>query len=718
MTAVHVFDPPMCCSTGVCGPSVDPQLVRFAADLDWLHSQGVAVERFNLSAQPGAFAEDAAVRAALEKDGETALPLVKVDDEVKNSGVYPSRDDLAAWAGLEAPTPSIFTDAVAELVAIGTTMTALIPDPTRILFFTGKGGVGKTSAACATAIGLADAGRRVLLVSTDPASNLDEVLGVLLTAEPKAVPDVAGLFALNIDPEQAAHAYRERVVGPYRGVLPASAVASIEEQLSGACTLEIAAFDEFTKLLGDADVTQEYDHVIFDTAPTGHTLRLLELPAAWSSFIETNVGGTSCLGPLSGLQAQQGLYAASHAALRDASQTTLVLVARPEPPSLTEAERTRCELGQLGIDNVRLILNGVFRAADTSDATAVAMEARGSASLSAMPEGLRVLPRVDVPLLPYGLVGIEALRSMGAGPAGPEPAGPAPASPAPAEPATARLADGDSLEALVEEIAARGKGVVMTMGKGGVGKTTVAARIATQLARQGHTVTLTTTDPAAHVEAAARERLSNLTVTRIDPELETRRYTGDVLATAGDGLDAQGRALLEEDLRSPCTEEIAVFRAFAATVAEGEGQFVVIDTAPTGHTLLLLDAAEAYHREVLRKADGSPEAVQRLLPRLRDPAYTQVLLVTLPEATPIHEAMQLERDLARADITPFAWVVSQSLTPLDVTDPVLRSRRDHEQRHLREIDDHAARTVLEPWMDEQDAMKSQVSQQRDLSTVS
>jgi arsenite-transporting ATPase len=589
---------------------------------------------------------------------------------------------------------------------------ALIEDPTRILFLTGKGGVGKTSAACATAIGLADAGKRVLLVSTDPASNLDEVLGVMLTSEPTAVPEVPGLLALNIDPEEAAHAYRERVVSPYRGVLPESAVASIEEQLSGACTLEIAAFDEFTKLLGDGDVTREYDHVIFDTAPTGHTLRLLELPAAWSSFIETNVGGTSCLGPLSGLQAQQALYAASQAALRDAAQTTLVLVARPERPSLTEAERTRSELGQLGIENVRLILNGVFRATDPSDATAVAMEARGCASLEAMPEGLRGLPRVDVPLLPYGLVGIEALRTMGAGPVGS-----ALVRSASLEAATAGAFRGDSLDALVEEIAARGKGVVMTMGKGGVGKTTVAARIATQLARRGHQVTLTTTDPAAHVERAARERLPNLTVTRIDPDLETRRYTEDVLATAGAGLDTQGRALLEEDLRSPCTEEIAVFRAFAATVAEGAEQFVVIDTAPTGHTLLLLDAAEAYHREVLRKAGGSPEAVQRLLPRLRDPAYTQVLLVTLPEATPIHEAMQLERDLARADIAPCAWIVNQSLTPLEVKDPVLRSRRAHEQRYLREIAEHAARTVLEPWVEGQGSTRPQASRRPDVSTV-
>ena len=567
-----------------------------------------------------------------------------------------------------------------------------IADPTRVLFFTGKGGVGKTSSACATAISLADAGKRVLLVSTDPASNLDEMLEVELNTEPRPVPSVPRLMALNIDPEEAARVYREKVVGPYRGILPVAAVKSMEEQLSGACTTEIAAFDEFSKLLGDGDSTKDYDHLIFDTAPTGHTLRLLELPAAWTGFIETSVGGTSCLGPLAGLSAQKALYAATNVALRDARTTTLLLVARPDRASITEAERTREELSRLGITNLRLVINGIFVAGDASDPIAIAMERRGAKSLENLPAGLGSLCRIEIPLLPFGLVGIEPLRMFGtrltAGASFPVP--------------TAPFAEMEDLDSLIEEFAKKGRGVIMTMGKGGEGKTTVADAIAMKIAGTGRQVTLTTTDPAAHVAGAVGNRPSSLRITRIDPAAETRRYRSEVLAEAGKGLDAKGLALLEEDLRSPCTEEIAVFRAFAETVAQGEDCIVVIDTAPTGHTLLLLDAAESYHREVLRKPSGSPEAVQRLTPRLRDPDFTHILLVTVPEATPIHEAMQLERDLARADIRPLAWIVNQSLTPLSLSDPILQSRKALETGYLEELSAHATRIVLMPWKAETD----------------
>jgi arsenite-transporting ATPase len=568
-------------------------------------------------------------------------------------------------------------------------MTPLPFAATRVLFFTGKGGVGKTSLACATAIALADAGKRVLLVSTDPASNLDEVLGVRLSPQPTGVPGVPGLSALNVDPEAAARAYRERVVGPYRGALPASAVARIEEQLSGACTIEIAAFDEFTTLLADAQKSAAFDHVVFDTAPTGHTLRLLTLPAAWTGFIDTNTTGTSCLGPLAGLQGKVGLYRDSLAALVDPEVTTVMLVARPDGPAIDEAARTSEELAALGVAHQRLIMNGVFAAASDRDPIASALERRGRAALEQLPPALARLPRLDVSLRSSALIGPGSLRGVFSPVEVKEPASPL-LDAVPGLPG--RLAD------LVDAIERDSRGVVLTMGKGGVGKTTVAAAIAVELASRGHSVHLSTTDPAAHVAAAVGEAVPGLTVSRIDPAAETRAYSDEVLAAAAPSLDARGRALLEEDLRSPCTEEIAVFRAFARAVAGGEGGFVVLDTAPTGHTLLLLDAAEAYHREVSRTTGAVPDAVRHLLPRLRDPHYTKVLLVTLPEATPVHEAAGLQDELRRAGIEPFAWVVNQSFARGDITDPVLRERGRREEPYLREVrEDLATRVAWVPW---------------------
>jgi arsenite-transporting ATPase len=562
--------------------------------------------------------------------------------------------------------------------------------PTRNLFFTGKGGVGKTSMACATAVQLADRGLRVLLVSTDPASNLDEVLGTQLANEPTAIESVPGLFAMNIDPEEAAREYRERMVGPYRGVLPDTAVASMEEQFSGSCTLEIAAFDEFAKLLGDKDATSHFDHVIFDTAPTGHTLRLLTLPSAWSGFMETNTSGTSCLGPLAGLQAQQAIYKQTVNALGDAAATTLILVTRPEPSAFREAKRTSEELQTLGVSNQHLIVNGVFKSQTPSDAVAVAMQQRGDNAIGSMPEAIKRLPRTTIPLASAGLMGIASLRQVGK----PQ-----------VETSEVQhdVIETDSfsggLGSLVDELSAVGHGVILAMGKGGVGKTTVAAAVAVALAERGFDVHLSTTDPAAHIAATiAADEIAGLTVGRIDPAKETADYTTEVMQTAGRDLDAEGKAMLEEDLRSPCTEEIAVFRAFAKAVAEGSDSFVVLDTAPTGHTILLLDSALAYHREVSRQANEISESVENLLPRLRDSSFTRVLIVTLPEATPVHEAAKLQEDLRRAEIEPFAWVINQSLTPLSVTDPGLQSRRQREVPYIREvIEQRATRTVIVPW---------------------
>jgi arsenite/tail-anchored protein-transporting ATPase len=565
-----------------------------------------------------------------------------------------------------------------------------LDQPTRNLFFTGKGGVGKTSLACAAAIRLVDAGKTVLLVSTDPASNLDEVLGTPLGHHPTLVPAVPGLSAMNLDPEKSAAEYRERMVGPFRTLLPATAIASMEEQFSGSCTLEIAAFDEFSRLLGDASATAAFDHVIFDTAPTGHTLRLLTLPSAWSGFMEQNTTGTSCLGPLAGLQPQQQLYRDTVSALSDAKITTLVLVTRPEVTALREAARTSGELAALGVQNQHLVVNGVFQASDPADRWAVALQKRGEAALTAMPDALRDLPRSTIPLTMGGVLGVAALRAFGTNAA---------AVSDQVVSSTRDFALPSTLGELMQGLAAPGHGVILAMGKGGVGKTTVAAAVAVGLAERGFRVHLSTTDPAAHLAATiASDALSNLSVSRIDPAVETKKYSAEVMQSAGAGLDIDGQSLLAEDLRSPCTEEIAVFRAFADAVAEGTDRFVVLDTAPTGHTILLLDAALAYHREVLRQSSTMSESVAQLLPRLRDPNFSRVLIVTLPEATPVHEAAQLQRDLRRAEIEPYAWVINQSLFPLSVTDSVLRGRQSHEAPFIREVvAEHAQRTALIPW---------------------
>jgi arsenite-transporting ATPase len=560
------------------------------------------------------------------------------------------------------------------------------------LFFTGKGGVGKTSIASATALDLADHGRRVLIVSTDPASNLDDVFRISVGTTPTAVPGAEGLWIMNLDPEAAAAAYRERVVGPYRGKLPASVVSGMEEQLSGACTVEIAAFNEFTSLLADPAITSRFDHIIFDTAPTGHTLRLLSLPTAWSGFIETSSHGASCLGPLAGLEHQREQYAATVRTLADPARTVVALVSRPEPSALQEAARTGEELRALGITNQELVLNGLLDAPAPGDSVAAAFAGRQREAVAHLPESLRRLPMSTVPLVRTDLMGIAALRALRG-------SGPPTAGQRPDPDLGQTLPDLATLDALVHELSRPGRGVIMTMGKGGVGKTTLAVTLARALARMGHRVHLSTTDPAAHVaDAVGSDIPEGLTVGRIDPAVETGRYRDEVLAAA-EPLDEEQRQLLQEDLRSPCTEEIAVFRAFARTVAGAADGFVVLDTAPTGHTLLLLDAAQSYHREIARSTGQVPEAVRLLLGRLRDPSYTRILVVTLAESTPVLEAARLQEDLRRAQIEPYGWVINASLAASETRDPVLAARARLERPHIgRVVRELSPRTWLVPWM--------------------
>lgn len=566
----------------------------------------------------------------------------------------------------------------------------LLQAPTRYLFFTGKGGVGKTSLSTACALALADAGRRVLLVSTDAASNLDEMLDIPLRNTPVPVPGAPGLSVLNIDPQAAAEAYRARVIGQMGAEADDAERATVREQLSGACTTEIAAFDEFTALLAGGG--EGFDHIVFDTAPTGHTLRLLSLPKAWTGFLAGNDRGASCLGPHSGLKMQEVRFRQALQTLGDPAQTTVVLVTRAETGAIAEAARTSVELAELGLGHQRLVINGVFRASQRDDAVALAVEAQGAQALAAMPVVLRALPSDQVPLRPFDTVGLPALRAL----LRPDLAGPAPA--------LTEAGQGEAtwhpLADLVDDLAAPGRGLIMVMGKGGVGKTTIAAALAVALVQRGHTVHLSTTDPAAHLASTLDGQLDGLRVDRIDPQAETQRYTDKILAARGKDLDAAGLALLREDLKSPCTEEVAVFHAFSRIVSEARSAFVVLDTAPTGHSLLLMDATGAYHRQMVREFEGtSGSHIVTPMMRLQDGSYTRIVLVTLPESTPVSQAAALQDDLRRAHIEPAAWVLNRSLLASGTIDPLLAGRLAGERRQMARIAEglSSRMTCVVPW---------------------
>jgi arsenite/tail-anchored protein-transporting ATPase len=563
----------------------------------------------------------------------------------------------------------------------------------RHLFFTGKGGVGKTSLACASAVLLADKSRRVLLVSTDPASNLDAVLGTEVANSPRPVAGVPNLQAMNIDPEQATREYRERTVGPYRSVLPLQELKLLEERLSGACTVEVAAFDEFALLLSDPDRTEQFDHVIFDTAPTGHTLRLLELPAAWTGFLESAPGDVSCLGPLSGLKTQRDRYARTVGALADPKLTAIMLVSRPERVALMEAARTSSELRSQAMTNQLLVINGVFHATDRNDPLAAAFERRGAEALLHIPEEVASLPRAEIPLIGSNIVGLDALRSLftplqraDAGPCGP----------------VALPQDISRLAHLIDELSRSDHGLVMVMGKGGVGKTTVAAAVAVSLAKRGIPVHLTTTDPAQHIWETLQSEVAGLRVSYIDPKHEVRQYRERMLESARATLSAEKLALFEEELKSPCYEEVAVFQAFSRIVMGARKELVVVDTAPTGHTLLLLDTAGAYHRQLMQQTAVDPRRIRTPLMLLQDPGYTKVLIVALPETTPVLEASALQDDLRRAQIEPFAWVINGSLAAAQPRDPVLRARAAAEIPQIRKVKELLGqRVVLIPFQAEE-----------------
>jgi len=560
---------------------------------------------------------------------------------------------------------------------------------TKYLFFTGKGGVGKTSTACATAITLADQGKKVLLISTDPASNLQDVFGIELTSKGTPIQSVPNLVVANLNPEEAAKEYRESVIAPYIGKLPTSVLKNMEEQLSGSCTVEIAAFNEFSHFITDDNIQQKYDHILFDTAPTGHTLRMLQLPSAWSNFISESTHGASCLGQLAGLESKKEIYKNAVSMLADGKMTTLLLITRPEFSPLQEAERASKELKALSVNNQLLIVNGVLELDVKNDEIADKLYAKQQKALQNIPESLRDTQTYQIPLRAYNITGIKNIRML------------LKENYFEAQDNKLNKTELPKLKALIEDLYASKKKVIFTMGKGGVGKTTLAAAIAIGLAAKGVKVHLTTTDPAGHlnfvVEAGHGIRLS-----KIDEKEELRKYTQAVLAKARETMQEEDIAYVEEDLRSPCTQEIAVFRAFAEIVDQADDEVVVIDTAPTGHTLLLLDSTQSYHKEIQKSQGDIPESVKHLLPRLRDATETEVVIVTLPEATPVYEAMRLQTDLKRAVINNKWWIINSSLLMTNTQSPLLKAKSVSEISWINKVDEISqGNFAVVPWKGEE-----------------
>lgn len=558
---------------------------------------------------------------------------------------------------------------------------------TKYLFYTGKGGVGKTSVACATAVSLADSGKRVLLISTDPASNLQDVFSMELTNKGTLIPDVPNLVVANLDPIKAAAEYRESVIAPYRGKLPGAVLANMEEQLSGSCTVEIAAFNEFSNFITDGKIHQEYDHIIFDTAPTGHTLRMLQLPSAWSDFISESTHGASCLGQLSGLESKKAIYKQAVETLADGNLTTLILVTRPETAPFKEAARASGELSSLGVLNQMLVINGVLT--EYSDSLSSNLYEKQQTAINTMPESLQTIPLHMVPLRAYNVTGLENVRAL------------LNTDHVTVHNEALNAVHVPSLNNVIDELAASGKRVIFTMGKGGVGKTTVAAAVALGLAKRGEKVHLTTTDPAAHLKFVLDENCG-VSMSHIDEAEELKKYQSEVLDKArASGMSDGDIAYVEEDLRSPCTQEIAVFRAFAEIVDKADDQIVVIDTAPTGHTLLLLESTQSYNHEIQRTKGEIPESVKKLLPRLKSDD-TEVLIVTLPEATPVYEALRLEDDLKRAGISAKWWIINQSLYGTDTTNSMLAAKASNEVEWINRVDNHAGgKFTLITWSGEE-----------------
>jgi len=564
---------------------------------------------------------------------------------------------------------------------------------TEYLFFSGKGGVGKTTMAATTAVYCAMRGKKTLIISTDPASNLGDIFETRIG--PTITPIIPNLSAMDIDPDVATEEYREKVIGPMRGVMPDDIMKVLEEQFRSACTTEIAAFDRFTDFL----VNEEFDLVIFDTAPTGHTIRLLELPVDWSKHIEESAKGSgqTCIGPVSSIQGAKEKYDRAIAAMRESTRTTFYLVLKPEKTSLAETLRARDELSMLGIRNFRVIINGTYPDDEIINSRYANLSAVQSRYLGMIEKALPY-PSNHVGLQSGEIKGLQSITDF----AGVVFEGKKAAVTESFHQAGTfdQFANGDALTRLIQK--KRDTRIVIITGKGGVGKTVTACAVAAQLAGDRRKTLLVTTDPAAHIGHVLDEPIGDtigqtkslpyLSAARIDQKKSVETYKKRIIDDAvRSGYSDDMLIALKEELESPCTEEMAVFEEFAGVVENGDFEYIVFDTAPTGHTLRLLELPYDYARQVelmvqIKKegsvSDKAQKKLESLLKKLKDPGTSVFMLVFYPEYTPIHEAKRTLDDLSLAGIGVQAVIANNVLENGDKGSGFFHKRAEMQQHYL------------------------------------
>jgi len=585
---------------------------------------------------------------------------------------------------------------------------------TQFIFFSGKGGVGKTSMACTHAVRYADEGKRTLIVTTDPASNLADVFEQAIGHQVTPIAAVPNLFAMEIDPDTATQEYIDRAMAPIRAAFPAQMVQVMEEQMSGPCTAEVAAFDRFTDFIVQDKSAPEFDIIIFDTAPTGHTIRLLELPAEWSQSIEAASAGSgqTCIGPAAAIQDAKHKYENALAALRDQSLSTFTFVLHPEAIAIRETKRAISELTKLGIHNYRIIINGVIPASEKSNPLFAARSEMQSRYLKQISAELPY-PTQRMTLLSGEITGAARLRQVGKIFFDGEQA------PAESESSGGKIVS--VVTSSIDEIRARiepnsHRRTIFFAGKGGVGKTVASCLTAVWLAQQGHKTLLLTTDPAAHLGDVLGQPVGdtvapvsgqpNLWAVKIDPKAAAETYKARILNDARQrGRPESAIKVMEEELDSPCTEEMAAFDQFIDYASQMDWDAVVFDTAPTGHTMRLLELPMDWSQQIDVKVFASVEtsaaddvAKQRfgqVIEMMRDPMQSTFAFVMYPESTPILEAWRAAQELATVGIQPGLVVANFVIPPEAATTPFAQARRNMQVKYLAEIRERFAVPVLE-----------------------